>query len=34
LNDNDKTYLNVPENYQNWIEIVVRAIIFTWIYSG
>jgi len=34
LNNNDKTNQNVPENYQHRIEIVVGAIIFTYIYSG
>jgi len=29
MNNNDKSNPNVPENYQNWIEIVVMAIIFT-----
>jgi len=31
LNNNDKSYPHVPEIYQNWIEIVVRPIIFTYI---
>ena len=30
----DKSIPNVPENYQNLIEIVVMAIIYTYIYSG
>ena len=29
MNNNDKSKANVPENDQNWIEIVVMAIIFT-----
>jgi len=29
MNINDKSNPNVPENDQNWIEIVVMAIIFT-----
>jgi len=29
MNNNDKSNPNVPENDQNWIEIVVMAIIFT-----
>ena len=27
MNNNDKSIPNVPDNYQNWIEIVVMAII-------
>jgi len=34
MNTIDKSNQNVPENYQNWIEIVVMAIIYTYIYSG
>mgnify|MGYP007133288405 FL=1 len=30
----DKSIPNVPENYQNLIEIVVMAIIYTYIYPG
>ena len=26
MNNNDKSIPNVPDNYQNWIEIVVMAI--------
>jgi len=29
MNNNDKSGPNVPENDQNWIEIVVRAINYT-----
>ena len=29
MNNIDKSYPNVPENEQNWIEIVVMAIIYT-----
>jgi len=29
MNKIDKSNPNVPENYQNWIEIVVLAIIYT-----
>jgi len=29
MNNIDKRYQYLPENYQNWIEIVVMAIIFT-----
>jgi len=29
MNNNDKSNPNVPENDQNWVEIVVMAIIFT-----
>ena len=29
MNINDKSNPNVPENDQNWVEIVVMAIIFT-----
>jgi len=34
MNNIDKSNPNVPENYQNWIEIVVMAIIYTSIYCG
>jgi len=30
MNNNDIP--NVPENYQNWIEIIVKAILFTYLY--
>ena len=29
MNNIDKSNPNVPENEQNWIEIVVMAIIYT-----
>ena len=29
MNNIDKSNKNVPENDQNWIEIVVMAIIYT-----
>jgi len=29
MNNIDKSNQNVPENDQNWIEIVVMAIIYT-----
>ena len=29
MNNNDKSNPNVLENDQKWIEIVVRAVIFT-----
>ena len=34
MNNIDKSNPNVPENDKNWIEIVVMAIIYTYIYSG
>jgi len=34
MNSIDKSNHNIPENDQNWIEIVVMAIIYTQIYSG
>ena len=33
MNNIDKSNPNVPENDQNWIEIVVMAIIYTLIFS-
>ena len=29
MNNIDISNPNVPENYQNWIEVVVMAIIYT-----
>ena len=34
MNNIDKSNPNVPENDKNWSEIVVMAIIYTYIYSG
>ena len=34
MNKIDKSNSDVPQNDQNWIEIVVMAIIYTYIYSG
>ena len=34
MNTIDISNQNVPENDQNWIYIVVMAIIYTYIYSG
>ena len=34
MNNIDKSNQNVPENDQNWIEIVVMAINYPNIYSG
>ena len=34
MNNTDKSNPIVPENDQNWIEIVVLAFIYTNLYSG